>query len=194
MKIVVLLLFVLNFSILCIAQKLPFQGKLIESGTSVNGTRSIEVGLPGLSWSETHTNVQITDGLYFIVLGSITPLPANLFIGVDERQLTLSVDGTALSPVTLYKPLSGDLVVEADATKEKITNIKLNGSILEITEGGQIHGVDLSELVRQAYNDGFDAGMIQGYDLGYSHGILDGYDLGYDDGYLDGFYRYPKKF
>lgn len=191
-------IFLLNSSLFLVffvfGQKLPFQGKLIESGTPVNGTRIIEVGLPGLSWSETHTGVQITDGMYFIVIGSITPLPLNLFTGVDERQLTLSVDGTALSPVTLYKPLSSVLEGDTNNPKEKITNIKLNGSVLEITEGGQIHSVDLSELVKQAYNDGFEAGMLQGYDLGYSHGIIDGYDLGYDDGYLHCFYGYPKKF
>lgn len=109
MKKILLLTSTMFFALFVFGQKLPFQGKLIESGTPVNGTRSIEVGLPGLSWSETHAGVQITDGLYFIVLGSITPLPANLFTDIDERQLTLSVDGTALSPVTLYKPLAGKL-------------------------------------------------------------------------------------
>ena len=118
------------FASFVFGQKLPFQGKLIESGTPVNGIRSIEFALPGLSWSETHAGVQITDGLYFIIIGSITPLPANLFTGADERQLTLSVDGTALSPVTLYKPLNGDLVDDADTSNQKITNIKDRKSVV----------------------------------------------------------------
>jgi hypothetical protein len=90
-------------------QKIPFQGKLIEDGSPVNDSKTIEFGLPDLGWSEIHSNVPVTDGLYFVVLGSINPLPANLFSGADERQLNLSVNGTALSPVTLYKPLASEL-------------------------------------------------------------------------------------
>ena len=145
MKKFLLLTSTMFFAIFVFGQKLPFQGKLMESGTPVNGTRSIEFALPGLSWSETHAGVQITDGLYFIVLGSITPLPANLFTGADELQLTLSVDGTALSPVTLYKPLAagpdgldlkgpGNGFIKGDfgtgsAVKENLPSLKLNGNL-----------------------------------------------------------------
>jgi hypothetical protein len=87
-------------------QKLPFQGKLIESGTPVDGTRTFEFEIAAAEWSETHTDVPITDGLYFVVLGSINPLPDSLFYGVDEQSLSITVDGTALSPVVLFKPLS----------------------------------------------------------------------------------------
>jgi hypothetical protein len=100
------------FSLLIIqvsGQKIPFQGKLIEAGLPVNEPRTLEFGIPDLGWNEAHTNVQITDGFYFVVLGSVNPLPANLFSGADERQINLSVDGTALGPVTLYKPFAADL-------------------------------------------------------------------------------------
>lgn len=96
------------FALLTNAQKLPFQGKLIESGTPVNGTRSFTFVMD-TTWTETHSNVSVTDGLYFVVLGSINPLPSNLFYANDERQLSISVDGTALGPVTLFKPLSTPL-------------------------------------------------------------------------------------
>lgn len=104
-------LFITMFLVVLLAngQKLPFQGKLIESGTPVNGTRSISVSIPDIGWSENHSDVTVTDGLYFIVLGSTNPIPANIFSGVDERPMEISVNGTPLSPVTLYKPLSGDL-------------------------------------------------------------------------------------
>jgi hypothetical protein len=108
MKKTLLLSFALFVAIFATAQKLPFQGKLIESGNPVNEPKTLEFGLPDLGWTETHTNVQVTDGLYFVVLGSINPLPENLFSGADERQLTLSVEGTPLSPVTLYKPLAAE--------------------------------------------------------------------------------------
>ncbi|MDX1286221.1 MAG: hypothetical protein R3182_14475, partial [Draconibacterium sp.] len=87
------------------SQKLPFQGKLIEGGTPVDGSRTIEFSIASPSWNETHTNVTITDGLYFVVLGSNSPLPDSIFYETDEQQLEITVDGTPLSPVILFKPL-----------------------------------------------------------------------------------------
>lgn len=107
MKKIYLLSWLLCFVLAVSGQKLPFQGKLIENGTPVNGTRTIQVSVPDIGWSETHTDVSITDGLYFIVLGSINALPVHVFGAEDERLMEISVDGIALSPVTLYKPLSG---------------------------------------------------------------------------------------
>lgn len=100
-------------------QKIPFQGKLIESGVPVTGSHLFVFEIASVGWSETHASVAVTDGLYFVVLGSINPLPDSLFYGVDEQSMAISVDGTALSPVTLFKPLSspfegGELVVHND--------------------------------------------------------------------------------
>lgn len=87
-------------------QKLPFQGKLIEAGTPVEGTRTFVFEIAALGWSETHADVSVTDGLYFVVLGSIYPLPDSLFYDADERSMSVSVDGTPLSTVSLFKPLT----------------------------------------------------------------------------------------
>ncbi len=145
MKKFLLLTSTMFFVLFVFAQKLPFQGKLFELGWPVNGIRNIEVKLPDLLWSEVHTGVQITNGLYFIVLGSNTPLPANLFNGVEERQLMLSVDGTPLSPVTLYRPLASGLdslylkgsgngslkggFIKGSAVNENLPYLKLNGNL-----------------------------------------------------------------
>ncbi|WP_340113476.1 tail fiber domain-containing protein [Maribellus mangrovi] len=99
-------LFLVAVSVLTFGQKIPFQGKLIESGTPVDGTRTFVFEIPAVGWSETHSDVTITDGLYFVVLGSIEPLPDSLFYGVTEQSMAIAVDGTALSEVTLFKPLS----------------------------------------------------------------------------------------
>lgn len=104
MKKNLLLLMLLCLTMLCVGQKVPFQGKLIESGTAVEGTRTVVFEISAVSWTETHTDVSVTDGLYFVVLGSINPLPVNLFNGVSEQSLGVTVEGTALSPVILYKP------------------------------------------------------------------------------------------
>lgn len=108
MKKSVLFIISVILSAMVFGQKLPFQGKLIESGSPVNGSRSMTFTIDA-DWTETHSNVQVTDGLYFVVLGSITPLPANLFFTNSERQLQITVGATALGPVTLFKPLAGGM-------------------------------------------------------------------------------------
>lgn len=175
----------LVFVLFVFGQKLPFQGKLIETGVPVNGTRTIVVALPDLSWSETHTAVTVTDGLYFIVLGSTNPLPANMFVGVDERQLTLSVDGTALSPVTLYKPLTGqpdglDLKGPGNGTlkggfgtgsvvNENLPTLKLNGNLTNafdrISANVSSNGDNTTEYgnVSVSSTDGYNSHFSPGY-------------------------------
>lgn len=144
MKKTLLLSFAVFFAFMATAQKLPFQGKLIEAGAPVNGTHNFSFSIDTL-WAETHSNVAVTDGLYFVVLGSINPIPAAIFSGTNERQLELSVDGTALSPVTLYKPLSGDLSQlnvkgpgngiigggfgTGSNVNQNLPNLKLNGNL-----------------------------------------------------------------
>ena len=85
---------------------ISFQGKLIEDGTPVNGNRNFQFSIPDVSWIETHSNVSVIEGLYSVTLGNgdtPTPLP-QLFEGVSERQLIISVDGNVLTPVTLTAP------------------------------------------------------------------------------------------
>jgi hypothetical protein len=147
MKKVYLIISMFLVVLLANGQKLPFQGKLIESGTPVNGTRSISVSIPTIGWSETHTDVAVTDGLYFIVLGSEIPIPGTIFTGADERQMEISVNGTLLSPVTLYKPLAaeqkelnlqgpGNGLLRAEfgagsLVNENLPSLTLNGNILD---------------------------------------------------------------
>lgn len=128
MKTNLILLAFLFLSILCFGQKLPFQGKLIEDGTVVEGTRTFVFEIEAVNWSETHADVTVTDGLYFVVLGSITPLPDSLFYGVTEQNMKINVNGTALSPVVLFKPLTSPF--EGGAITVKNT---------EGTEVGSLH-------------------------------------------------------
>ena len=85
-------------------KKLPFQGKLIESGTPVNGTRTIEFSISEIGWSESHIDVPITDGLYFVVLGSKNSLPSSLLKESVEYKLSITVNGNSLLPATLSDP------------------------------------------------------------------------------------------
>lgn len=105
-KLMLALTVVLLVSLSANAQKIPFQGKLLENGEPVDGQKTLVFSIADPAWTETHTDVQITDGLYSVVLGSITNLPAGLFNGVESLSLNVSVDGTALTPVEVYAPIA----------------------------------------------------------------------------------------
>ncbi|HSH20295.1 MAG TPA: tail fiber domain-containing protein [Draconibacterium sp.] len=121
------------FTLSVFGQKLPFQGKLIETGVPVDGSRNLEFSIASQSWSETHYDVPIIGGLYFVVLGSINPLPNNLFSVSDEESLDISVDGTALSPVILFKPLLPPLNIKNDAN----VPVAIIG-VKDVTQNGEL--------------------------------------------------------
>ncbi len=119
-------------------KKMNFQGTLFENGEPVTGERSftftIDLG-DGNSWTETHPTVQIVEGLYSVLLGSIDPMPADLFYEFEERDLTISVGNTVLGKTKLLAPFGlnngrnfqtaeFDLVVKSDAdTATLVTRI-----------------------------------------------------------------------
>ncbi len=112
------------------SQKIPFQGQLIENDVPVNGSRNFVFSISGSSWTETHTNVQINNGLYSVVLGSLVPLPADLFSSADTRQLNITVGNLALTPLTIYAPLASStmsLVVDAAPDGKDLANFNLSG-------------------------------------------------------------------
>lgn len=85
-------------------QKLPFQGRLLDGGKPFTGSATIEFSITNPVWTETISNVSVNDGYYAVVLGEITPLPDTLFQESPEVQMNITVNGQALTPVTLYSP------------------------------------------------------------------------------------------
>ncbi|MEO1255446.1 MAG: hypothetical protein AAFY41_11265, partial [Bacteroidota bacterium] len=90
---------------LAMAQKIPFQGRLLNDGKPFNGTTTINFEISSISWTETKSNVNVSDGYYAVVLGETTPLPDTLFQESREVILNVNVAGEDLSPVTLYAPI-----------------------------------------------------------------------------------------
>ena len=81
-----------------IPQKISFQGKLLESGSAVNGTRNITFSFVGSVWSELHASVPVVNGLYSVMLGETTPIPVSVFSNSSSATLHIVVEGVALSP------------------------------------------------------------------------------------------------
>jgi uncharacterized repeat protein (TIGR02543 family) len=81
-----------------------YQGLLTDSqGTPLNGTASLEfriyAALSGGSplWTEPHPSVSVVDGVYSVELGSLSPLPAELFSGA-ERYLEVTANSELMTP------------------------------------------------------------------------------------------------
>ncbi|MBN2355768.1 hypothetical protein JXO59_06620 [candidate division KSB1 bacterium] len=79
-----------------IPQSINYQGVLTDaSGEAQNGTFSIQFSIYGQAeggspiWSETQS-VQVTNGLFHVLLGSVAPIPVSAFDGGD-RYLALKV-------------------------------------------------------------------------------------------------------
>jgi len=78
---------------------ISFQGQLLDTnGDPVNTTTNITFSIPGTTWTETHGNVSIQDGMFGVLLGSINAFGNQ----VDFSQvsgLQFSADG--VSPQTV---------------------------------------------------------------------------------------------
>lgn len=103
MKKIILTSFLLVILSSLSAQKIPFQGKLTQNDEPFTGSADFTFSIAG-GWTEAHPAVGVLDGFYSVILGSVTPLPDTLFDTSDEVELIINVDGTDLSPVTLYAP------------------------------------------------------------------------------------------
>lgn len=90
-------------------KKMSFQGTLYENGAPVTGERSFTFSIDlgeGNVWTETQANVQVIEGLYAVILGSVTPMPEDLFYGVEGRTMTVSLGNNVLGSTELLSPFS----------------------------------------------------------------------------------------
>ena len=81
-----------------VPQKISYQGKLLENGIPVNGTKNINFTIG--AWSETINGVEVTEGLYSVTLGEITPIPIDVFDATSTITLQITVEGDVLNPQT----------------------------------------------------------------------------------------------
>jgi hypothetical protein len=84
-----------------IPSQISYQGKLSENSRPVNGEKKLNFSFFSEStelWSETHENVQVYNGLYHVILGSIQPIPLTVFDNNSNVQLQIMVDDVVLLP------------------------------------------------------------------------------------------------
>lgn len=81
---------------------ISYQGRLLDQyGRRVNTPVTMEFRIltaqDELLWSETQSDLPVTDGMYATMLGSLTPLPASLF-NRDDLYFELCINGEPLTP------------------------------------------------------------------------------------------------
>ncbi|MFC2100889.1 beta strand repeat-containing protein [Bacteroidota bacterium] len=124
-------------SLLCIAisftlfsQEIPlkisYQGKLLENNLPVNSTVNIVFTIG--SWSEAHTGVQVSDGLYSVVLGETNPIPTSLFDNSSSATLEIIVSGTTLTPNTNIQSVPYAFKAQKAVNAEKIAGNPVSGT------------------------------------------------------------------
>ena len=85
---IAIILLVASGTFATVPNQINFQGTLTDSaGNPITDTRQMDFAIytteTGGSplWSETHSSVEIVDGLFRVQLGSVTPVPSSLFDG-----------------------------------------------------------------------------------------------------------------
>ena len=161
---IIMLLVTLIWAQVTNAQKLPFQGRLLENGEPYNGTVNLVFSINEISWSETHPNVQVMDGLYSLDLGEENPLPQDLFYGVQSRLLSISVNQTQLTPINIYPTFVGNKYhanVVGDTLNSTAISAEISG--LGVTDFRYYGGV-VKASVENARNTGLYVSATSGQD------------------------------
>jgi hypothetical protein len=126
---------------------LAYQGRLLEAGLPVTGTRtfvfSILDGSGTELWNSGNQAVSVNSGLYALVLGS-APMPAipATTLGQPNLKLHVVVGGTALAPDTDLVPafqargafeVTGAFAGDVGGTQNAMTLLQLQGIPLDLT-------------------------------------------------------------
>jgi hypothetical protein len=82
-----------------------YQGHLTDNtGEAINGDRNLQFAIFNSSdggtslWNEIHNGISVSNGLFTVLLGSISTIDQNLFNTYDELYLEIIVNGETLSP------------------------------------------------------------------------------------------------
>ena len=135
-----------------VPKQISYQGKLLENGVPINGHKSITFSFVDTNWSETHENINISNGLYSVNLGKSNPIPLSICKQTNLK-LQIVVDNVKLEPdveifsvmrsvvshecnfAKVAERVEGDAIYTDDegnigiGTKNPQANLDVNGSI-----------------------------------------------------------------
>ena len=108
-----------------IPQKISYQGKLLENGIPVTGSKTMEFTIG--SWNETQS-IYVNEGLYSVTLGQYNPIPISLFDNSSSLSLQIEVEGTTLTPTTVILSSPYAFKAEKSVDTEKIDGNPVTGT------------------------------------------------------------------
>lgn len=131
-----------------VPEKISFQGRLLDNGQPVTGARTFVFSARDQSnaivWTETHSSVQVTEGYYSLTLGSQTPFTATLTADEPALELTVTVDGTDLSPpielVSVPYALRAESAGTADTVAGDVLSVDPQSGVLSLTGSLSVGG------------------------------------------------------
>jgi hypothetical protein len=144
-----------------VPQLINYQGRLTNSvGAPLDTTASLifqvyadSNGITGL-WDETHPAVAVSDGLFQVMLGSITPIPQDVFNG-QKRWLGVRLSGgpeTTLLPIVstayAYRSNVSDTAALAKGVSDNaITSAKIQNGTISLADIGQ-NSASANEVIK----------------------------------------------
>ncbi len=169
-----------------VPQLLNYQGRLSDpSGNPKNGTFTMQFAvydaetggnqLPsGTPWNETQS-VTVTNGVFNVLLGSVTALPTGLFQGGPAdasgplRFLQVTVDGEALAPRRRIVSAAYAVTAGADSSNEWVFVQTLTLSGYAVTSDPLPTDSNLFKLVLDDAFFGYESPMCGGGRLGFNN-------------------------
>lgn len=162
-----------------VASSISYQGELTDdAGVPLDGTVALRFKIFSTPtgganfWTEDHAAVTVEDGLFHVLLGSITPFPPTVFDSAT-RYLETSVDGTALTPRRQFSAVPYAIhAATADVALSAPDGLwdESGGSVYRPT--GNV-GIGVTNPTRRLY--------IQGTDLGIADALLGNEDVSVED-------------
>jgi hypothetical protein len=145
--------------------QLNYQGYLVDATDSSAVTATLEMTFrlydtetKGAElWSETHPAVEVSNGLFQVLLGSVTPFPDGLFDGSD-MWLQTEIGAEVLSP---RKPLVSVAYSHRANSAEMLEDNTLTDLDDRWVNEGQANSVT-SDMVVDGAGSGLDADMVDG--------------------------------
>jgi len=189
-----------------VPRTLSFQGKVVEGGTPVDGTRNLTFKMYNVEtggtafWEETHVGVDVTGGLFNVILGEITTFESIGVEFLDQYWVGVSVGGGAeLTPrykltaspyamadghwyqdgTNLYSVPTGNVGIGVTSPSEKL-HVDGKARFMSFSDYPTVHahnGFQTGQLGAEV--DGDWAGV---YGRAYGVGTAEG-ALGHSDGY-----------
>ena len=140
-----------------IPQKIHYQGFLRKNGIPVNGSKQITFKFIDTNWSETQT-IQINEGHYHVVLGSITPVPVSVFQTRSDIQMEITIENNSLNPLIDIVSVAYAFVAEKSHDTQSISGFPVS---MRQPETGQVLKWDGSNWSPENESDSDNLGNHQ---------------------------------